>query len=201
MSEGSPELSGTGTGQEDTGDPGAGTAQEDQEASDLLGGMAEQDDEQAAQLAHWKDMARKHERRAKENAGAAAKLQELEDANKTEIQKAQDAAAEAIRERDAARADHSRVMAAAASNLPVDLIDHLGSGTDEEITERAALFASVIETRAREMAEEMIAEAGGGRNGLQGARPVESMRPGSAPAGGSAPKNLDDWFRNLVTRE
>jgi hypothetical protein len=173
----------------------------------------EGDDDLAEQLAHWKSVARKHESRAKQNAAAAQRLQQIEDANKTELQKALDAQAVAERERDEAMANHTRMMAAAANNLPVELIEHLGTGTDEEINERAELFAQVIEETAQAVAEQMLKDAGidpasldQGQNGgtpqqLQqqqpAARPVESLRAGSAPSG-TTPTTNEQWFRNLL---
>jgi hypothetical protein len=199
MSEGA-EDSGAGTVTEGTGSGEPGTGGEDG-AAELLGGMLDNDpDKLAEELEKWKGLARKHEGRAAKNAEAAQRLREIEDANKTELQKAQDAAAEAVRERDEARADHSRVMAAAAHNLPVDLIDYLGTGTDEEINGRAEAIAGAIDTRARELADEMVNQSNGGRNGFQpGTRPVESLRAGSAPSSGGTPKTTEEWFRQLVT--
>jgi hypothetical protein len=212
--------------------PGTGQAGGDDGGAELLEGMLAKDGKQggqqegegdgedlAAQLAHWKEMARKHEKRARENAGAAERLKKIDQANMTEAEKVQAELAEARRERDEARATHARVMAAAANNLPMELIDHLGTGTDEEINERAELFSNVMEAMAVEIAEQMIedkiasgelvkgnASNGDGRNGNgQGAqqpaplgrRPVESLRAGSAPAG-STPTTNEDWFRQLL---
>jgi hypothetical protein len=171
----------------------------------------EGDSDLAEQLLHWKSQARKHEQRAKANASAAQRLQQIEDANKTELQKALDAQAAAERERDEAMATHTRMMAAAANNLPVELIDSLGSGTEEEIGERAELFAQVIEETAQAIAEQMLKDAGIDTKALQGqnggtpqqpqqqlgARPVESLRAGSAPSGGT-PTTQEQWFRNLL---
>jgi hypothetical protein len=89
-------------------------------------------------------------------------------------------------------------MAAAAHDLPVELIDHLGSGTDDEINERAELFANVIREAATQLANQILAEQGGTRNGFTAARPVESMRMGSAPADENAPTDLNGWFRRLT---
>jgi|SRR5215472_7868562 len=165
----------------------------------------------AAQLAHWKEQARKNERRAKENAAAAAKLKTIEQANMSELEKAQAAQRDAERERDEAKSVHARMMAAASHDLPVDLIDLLGTGTDEEINERAELLASCIEETAGAIAEEMLKEKiasgelivasnGNGRNGqpqVVPGRPVESLRAGSAPAG-TAPATQEQWFRQLL---
>jgi hypothetical protein len=105
------------------------------------------------------------------------------------------------------------MMAAASNNLPVELIEHLGTGTDEEINERAELFAQVIEETAQAIAEQMLKDAGidpaalqQGQNGGTpqqpqqqpgGTRPVESLRAGSAPSG-ATPTTNEQWFRNLL---
>jgi hypothetical protein len=204
MSEESPESTGTETGQVDDG-AASGTDAEDDEGSQLLAGMAEQTPEELArELKDWKTRSRQWEDRSKKNADAARELSELKKAQMTEAQRVQVERDEAIRERDEARADHSRVMAAAAHNLPVDLIDYLGTGTDEEISGRAEAIAGAIETRATELAEERVQQllqeqGNGSRNGFSsGARPVESMRAGSAPSGGSAsPRDTNAWFRGL----
>lgn len=199
MSEGSPEPTGAGTAQVEDGSPGDGT---DPEGMEPQAGTAEGDTDTATELAHWKDMARKNERRARENTAAARELATLKQQGMTDLEKAQTERDEAKRERDEARADHSRVMAAATHDLPVELIDYLGSGTDDEIGERAEVIGGAIETRAQELFEDWKAQyeqqQGGGRNGFQGARPVESMRAGSAPSGGSEPRNTNDWFRSMV---
>jgi hypothetical protein len=201
---------GTGNAGGAPGTGAAGSATEDTEAAALLGGMLDSDqagsgdDDLKAQVEHWKSMSRKHEQRAKQNSSAASRLQQIEDANKTELQRAQDAQAAAERERDEARGLHARMMAAASNNLPVELIDHLGTGTDDEINERAELFAQIIEETAQAIAEQLLADRGITTNGATpqpqpqpNARPVESMRPGSAPTG-ATPLNNEQWFRNLL---
>src|SRR5262249_17427846 len=137
MSEGAPEPTGS------AGDPAGGSPQgsagdpEDQEGQALLDGMTDQDPESLAeQLTHWKAQSRKHERNARQNAGAAKELADLKASQMTEVERANHERDEAQRERDEARADHTRVMAAAAHDLPVELIDYLGGGTEEEINDR-----------------------------------------------------------------
>jgi|SRR5215469_401370 len=173
---------------------------------------AQSDEDLAAQVVHWKEMAKKNERRAKENSAAAARLKTIDQANMTELEKAQAAQREAEAARDEALATHARVMAAAAHNLPVELIDILGTGTDDEINERAELLQTSIEEMAQEIAEQLIADKvasgelvvgqGANRNGAApqqqlAARPVESLRPGSAPAG-ATPNTPEQWFRQLL---
>jgi hypothetical protein len=128
----------------------------------------------------------------------------------TEVEKAVAAQREAERERDEARDMHARMMAAAAHDLPVELIDFLGTGTEEEINERAELLVSSIEETATAIAEQMLSDKiasgelvvanGNGRNGqpqVVPGRPVESLRAGSAPAG-TAPATQEQWFRQLI---
>jgi hypothetical protein len=202
MSESAPEAGGApGTG-EPAADPAAsaeGAAASGASGSEANGQQPADAEELSKQLDHWKQMARKNETRARENAAAAQRLQEIEDANKTELQKAVEAQQRAEAERDDALVNHSRIMAAAANNLPVELIDHLGGGTADEINDRARIFSDAIEKRAQEIVTENYQQAAG-RNGMpmMGARPVESLRPGSAPAGGT-PNNPEDWFRALVS--
>lgn len=188
-----------------------GTGAEGGEGEELQEGQGTGEESQpdpAAELAHWKELARKHEKRAKDNAAAAARLKTIDQANMSELEKAQAAQREAERERDEARDMHARMMAAATHDLPVDLIDYLGTGTEEEINDRAELMASVIEETAQAIAEQLIKdqiaagkliENNAGRNGgqLPGARPVESLRAGSAPAG-QAPATQEQWFRQLL---
>src|SRR5215469_2108696 len=161
----------------------AGTGAEDEEAAGLLSGMLAQDPEAlAAELAKWKGQARKWEDRAKANSDAAARLKDIDQANMTELHKAQAAQKSAEDERDKAYAMHNRVMAAAAHNLPVEAIDYIPSGTEDEIMAHAETLAGIIDAAATEKANALLA-ANAGRNGMpMGARPVESLRPGSAPA-------------------
>lgn len=82
----------------------------------------------------WKAEARKWEQRAKDNTEAAKKLADLEEANKTELQKAQDAA-KAADER-AAKAEQSALRASVASDKGVPAGSLTGS-TQEELEKSA----------------------------------------------------------------
>ena len=186
-----------GTAEVDTSAEGTETDPEDAEAAELLSGMSQQEN---AEQDDWKAKAREWEKRAKQNSKAAARLKEIEQANMSELEKAQAAQRDAEERANTATAMHNRVMAAAANNLPVDLIDHLGSGTEEEINETAEIFARVIEDEVQRRVDEITggnADRNGQRN--SGARPVESMRPGSAPASGGTPTSPDEWFRQLLS--
>lgn len=68
----------------------------------------------AAELAKWKAMARKNEQAAKTNASAAAKLAKIEEASKSDLEKAQAAAAEAETRAKAAEERIAKVLTRAA---------------------------------------------------------------------------------------
>lgn len=80
----------------------------------------------AAELARWRTEARKHEARAKANASAAEKLAKLEDAKKSELERAQtlvadaEARAKAAEERVAKALTRAAVSAAAAKAGAID---------------------------------------------------------------------------------
>jgi Skp family chaperone for outer membrane proteins len=200
MSEGAAEAE-AGTADVDTSAAGSETETEDTEAAGLLDAMSGNDPEALSEeLEKWRKEARKWEGRSKQNSDAAARLKEIEQQNMSELEKAQAAQRDAEERAATATAMHNRVMSAAANNLPVDLIDYLGSGTEEEINETAEVFARVIEETVQQRVNEILA-SNASRNGqpMSGARPVESMRPGSAPASGGTPTSPDEWFRQLLS--
>ena len=88
--------------------------------------------EGAAREIDWKVESRKWERRAKENAAAAAELAELKEREKTDLQKAQDAqkaAEERLAEYERrAEVEKVRARVAAETGVPADLI----AGGDED---------------------------------------------------------------------
>jgi hypothetical protein len=202
MSESPVETDTGGTGEvTDTG--AEDTTAEDTAADEALAALLENDpDHLKAQVAHWQKTAQRHEKTARNNSAAALRLKELEDANKSELERAVEAREAAERERDAVRAEHTRSMAAAAHDLDPDLTDYLGDGTDEEINTRAEQLAGIIKSAAERLAEQMAEQAmqNGGRTsgGARRGRPVETMRPGAAPAGSSV-SDSNDMFRQLLT--
>jgi hypothetical protein len=151
---------------------------------------------------YWKAQARKHETRAKQQAAqlkpltAKAKaFDDLTEQQKTEQQRLQDRAERAEQAEREAVASRHRLLAAAAHDLHPELADFLGTGTEDEITARAETLARVISERAAE-----IAAAGQPPQNGRPQRPVESLRPGAAPAGDGRPPNSNDLFRQMVRR-
>lgn len=168
----------------------------------------------AREVEKWKALSRKNELRAKENSTAAKKLQDLEDANKSEFQKAQERAAKAEADVLSERAERHRLLAAATNGLGPDFISYLGGGEETEIFERAETLAKTIQSQVDEQVKTELAKYGIAVNGQAGTaptaagaaslslgrRPVESLRPGSAPANGNAPANANDAFRQMLGR-
>jgi len=178
---------------------------EDTEAQQLLDGMqdaADEDDPEKLreELVKWRKLSRQHERTAAKNSAAAAKLADIENANKSDLEKANEALAAAQQERDALVMDRARMLAASTHDLPPDLIEYLGDGTAEEINERAETMAQVIDATAKKLAAEMVAQQSG--NGARptgsGRRPVDALRPGAAPANAGV-LTPDQVFRQLIS--
>lgn len=126
-----------------------------------------------AEAAKWKTLARKHEQRTKELAPAAQRLQELEDAQKTELERLQGQYEEALGA--ASRAQHElwRERAARKHGLDDELIEFLAGESEEELEERAKVLAAKLATR------------------VEAAKPKPGPAPdptrGHAPSGGGTP--------------
>lgn len=121
-------------------------------------------------------------KRLQELEPLAAKAKELEEAGKTEQQRLEERASAAEREREELAAQVARLTVAARYSIPAELIDLLGAGTADEIESRAKLLAERIGTPAS-----------------PSSRPVESLKPGAAPANGK-PQDPDAWLRQMAGR-
>lgn len=86
----------------------------------------------------WKAEARKWEQRAKENKSAADKLAEFEAANKSEIEKANDAKTAAEQRAAKAEAESLRWKVAAKHGISDEDAELFLTGTDEETLTRQA---------------------------------------------------------------
>lgn len=147
----------------------------------------------------WKALSRQHENKHLAALGfkskdeieqlrqAAQKYQEFEDTQKTELQRASDRASGLEKQLADLQSANARLMAAATHNIPPDLIDLLGAGTDEEISARAEALAERLKAAAPAPA-------------TASARPVESLTPGAAPSS-AAPTSPDAWIRQMAGRK
>jgi hypothetical protein len=89
-------------------------------------------------------------------------------------------------------------MATAAHDLDPELTDFISGGTDEEINASADQLAGIIDRIVKARLEQTTPQNGGrAPGGARPNRPVESMRPGAAPAS-QAPATADEMFRNLL---
>lgn len=207
MSESAVEGLAGDTGVVDTSGDGSSVPEgheEDQAAEEQLHEVmqAEDPDELKKELARWTKLAQKHERAARGNAEAAKQWREQQDANKTELQKAQEARAAAEQERDALATQQNRMLAAAANDLSPDLIEFLGDGTAEEIGERGATLSRLIEEEVVKRVDTRSKQPpGNGRPTVRNQAPVGTMRSGSSPSTGGNLMGPEQLFRQLVNGE
>ena len=109
----------------------------------------------------WKAEARKHEARAKENAGAAAKLAAIEEASKTESQRLSDRAEAAEKRAAVLELSAMRSTVALEHGLPADLVDRLRGDTAEALAEDAKNLMALLKS-ARPAADIDQGARGGG---------------------------------------
>lgn len=95
----------------------------------------------------WKAQARENEKRAKANADAAKRLADIEEAQKTEAQKAAERLAAAEKDAADARAEALRLRIATKYGISEDDADTFLTGTDEEsLTRQAERLAKLAKT-------------------------------------------------------
>jgi hypothetical protein len=152
-----------------------------------------------AEALKWKSLSRQHEKQHLAALGfkskdeidqlrqAAQKYSEFEDTQKSELQRANERAQNVEQQLADLRSTNARLMAAATHNIPPDLIDLLGSGTDEEINARAEVLAERLKASAPAVTPTPQ-------------RPVEALTPGAATASASTTASPDEWIRRLAGR-
>jgi hypothetical protein len=196
----------------DTTNTSATGADDTTEVEQTLAGAAENDQqdtgkgEQAAKSKSGSDedklgdggkRALQEERRIRRDAEKQLKelsdrLNHYEERDKTDLQKAIERAEAAEKGASSMRVANTRLMAAATHNIPADLIDMLGNGTDEEIDARAALLAE-------KLAAAVPAAADAERKAPASTRPVESLTAGAKPAN-ERPADMDAILRGMAGR-
>lgn len=112
----------------------------------------------------------------------AKRLDELEEANKTEAQKNADALAKAQRAAEDARAESLRYKAAATHHVDPDNFDLLGNGTEEEIAARAERVGGLLAaSRELEQVKAELAALKEGKSSPASPRPTPNLQPGATP--------------------
>jgi transposase-like protein len=163
------------------------------------------------QLAYWRHQAKKHEKSVKsygkhtpdEVKAMAARIAEIEDAQKTEQERIAERLAAAEQRAAQAEIARARLLAAAAYDIPASLLDRMGGTTEDEINEAAEALSQEIEAEvARRVAAmpqppapqpEPEPEPVPAR-----VRPVESLRPGAMPAS-DEPPDPNEAFRAFLS--
>jgi len=97
----------------------------------------------------WKQKAREQEKRAKDNATAAQRLAELEDAQKTAEQKANDKLAELTAKEAALAAKEARADVSAATGYPAAILAGPEDSTPEALTAYAELLTAHMEAAGK----------------------------------------------------
>ncbi len=104
------------------------------------------DQKSPAQETDWKAEARKWEARAKENTEAAKRLQEIEDAQKSEAEKAAERMAQLEKDAATARSEALRLKVAIKHGISDEDADLFLTGSDEEtLTKQAERLAARYE--------------------------------------------------------
>ncbi len=107
-----------------------------------------------------------------EQKTALAEHDRLVQASKTETQRLQEAATSAQQALATSQADAIRYKVAATHGIPAEHFDLLGTGTEEEITAKAAKISALLAAQAAPVAV-----------AAPTTRPVTQLRPGATPAG------------------
>jgi hypothetical protein len=129
-----------------------------------------------AELAKVRKEAAGYRTKLRETEPLVKKAQEAEEANKTEIQRALERAEAAEKVNADLQVGYTRMEIAAARNIPPDLIDFLGSGSREEMEERADRLLTRLPSSTPPPPSN---------------RPVEGLRPGATP---EPPKPADNSY-------
>lgn len=105
--------------------------------------VAETGPDLAAEVEKWKVLSKKNEARAKANAEKALKFDEIEEANKTELQKLTDRAERAETGLLQAQMLALRAEKSASTGVPLSVIP---AGTEDEMDEAIAAFKGALAT-------------------------------------------------------
>lgn len=109
----------------------------------------------------------------------AEQFDKLQEASKSEQERAADAARQAQAEAQEARSEALRYKAAATHKVEADYFDLLGNGTEDEITSRAERVGGLLTELASLRAEVEALRAG--KPAPTSSVPVTALKPGATP--------------------
>ncbi|TMZ70761.1 hypothetical protein EMG21_27795 [Klebsiella pneumoniae] len=123
----------------------------------------------------WKAKSREWEKRAKANQAAAKKLEEIEDAKKSEIERATSKQQRAEKERDEAVQKLRRYEVATASGLPLSVAHRLQGTTLEELEADAKELAKLLADKKETQRKENLTDPTAGRASSAGSSTAEQF--------------------------
>jgi hypothetical protein len=151
---------------------GTGAVNDEGAESDKDTGTTDTEPDHKAEAEKWKALARKHEGQAKANSQAAKRLKEIEDADKSEADKAVERAAAAEKRAIDAESRAMRLEVASAKGLTSAQAKRLVGSNQEELEADAdELLASFKSDK-----DDSSSDKGGGTR-----TPKERLRSGAAP--------------------
>lgn len=140
------------------GSAGASAANNDGDVQESTGsrdsGNPEEKDGTRDDVEHWKHQSRKWEERAKKNHKAAQRLQEIEDADKSEMEKLQETVAKLTSENDEAKQELCRLRLAAEHGLSAEDANEFLHGDEESMAKQAKRLAERLTKSAPSKAED-----------------------------------------------
>lgn len=138
------------------------------------------------EVAKWKALARKNEEQAKKNADAAKKLQELEDAQKTDQQKQAERLAELETTAKSSSLEAARLRVALRKGLTETQAKRLVGDSEEELEQDADDLLATF------------APSGDDDGSTLSRRPQERLRPGATPS--AEPEKSPDELVDAVIK-
>lgn len=172
---------GEGTGTEGTGADG-GTGGKTAGTGEGKGGKSEPD---------WKNEAEKWKALSRKNEAAAKRLQAIEDANKTELQKAQEEAARLKEENQGLTKKAMRAEIGAEKKLPAVIAARLQGDTIEEMRADAD---AILKELGKDGSGGSGGDGGGDRK--NGGRNRENLTSLLEASGGGKLPDMNDWMRS-----
>lgn len=138
----------------------------------------------AEYVAKLRAEAAKYRTEAKANAAAAKRLAEIEESQKTEVQRTAERIAELEREAAAAKADALKFRIGTAAGLPAEAIGRLQGATEEELRADAETLAGLLGKPTPQPAT----------------APAPAPVSGTVPPQEQTPQDLNQWFRDSLSR-
>jgi hypothetical protein len=135
----------------------------------------------------WKARAREWERRAKANADAAKRLQEIEDQSKTEAERMAERLQAAETAAQQSQAEALRYRVGLAHGIPLEFIPRLQGATEDELTADAQALAKSL--------------APAGKSDTITTKPLATLSLGATPQDEQAPEDPNEAIRRLLSRK